>query len=395
MMVRAENRAKKDPAKGFGIILSTVVATVVLVSPVFALGALSELWRAEFSVPVIGVGYGVAAYRLSNGFLSPFVGRLVDRAGPWIGLTTSFCVISIGTFMIGTSRTSVLLFVGCAISGIANAIGQPSVNVLLARRASENLGISMGIKQSAQPLAATLAGGSVVVAEMYGWRSIFVIIGVTCVLLAAVFGALAYRRGRQSPAVNRRGVSRSALDSNVLGLTGAFGLVAIGNSVTLAYFVGYAVDGGMSVARAGLLLAIASTAAIVTRVGLGWMADRMVGRHWELCGGLVVTGGLGVFTMALGGEIFSIVGIILTLIGTWGFNGLFWFSLLKDSPLSAGSITGMVAPGASIGSSVGPVAFGWLTSLVGYSVSWLFVGVSVMLGAIMMVVFGRRRAYAS
>lgn len=73
----------------------------------------------------------------------------------------------------------------------------------------------------------------------------------------------------------------------------------------------------------------------------------------------------------------------------WGFNGLFWFSVVRTSPGATGTATGSVMPGGHIGGILGPVVFGLVAEGVSYSAAWSVLGVSAALGAVAMLL-GRR-----
>jgi hypothetical protein len=60
------------------------------------------------------------------------------------------------------------------------------------------------------------------------------------------------------------------------------------------------------------------------------------------------------------------VAVVVALGGIWGFNGVFWFALIKAFPGSPGAITGVVAPGALLGSTIGPILFGLIAENAGY-----------------------------
>jgi MFS family permease len=174
----------------------------------------------------------------------------------------------------------------------------------------------------------------------------------------------------------------------VLGV--AFGLSSVASATVPVFFVPAAFARGLSAETGGVVLAAASLAAILTRIGVGAVADRLARGHLYICTALLGLGSAGLAMLAVGGELLLPVAAIIALAGAWGFNGVFWYSLVRIRPAAPGKITGAVAPAGMIGGVVGPGAMGAVSELYSYSAGWWVLCVSTLLGTAVMAVGARR-----
>jgi len=178
----------------------------------------------------------------------------------------------------------------------------------------------------------------------------------------------------------------------LIALTIAFAF-ANGASVTVpVFYVSAAVAAGATQATAGTMLAAASIASILARLTLGVIADRLVDSHLMVCAGMLAAGGVGFGLLATGNEYLVVIGVLVALAGSWGFSGVFWFTLVRAHPDSAGTITGRIAPGALVANSFSPLLFGFVAERFSYSVGWSISGVFAMLAALGMVIGARMMA---
>jgi len=275
------------------------------------------------------------------------------------------------------------------IGGCSLALVQPAANRLLTVGVSaKGMGTAFGFKQAAPPVASTLAGLSVpLVAVTVGWRWSFVGVAVLAALMT--FWVRPVRRtARAAPARSERQAGdRTAL----LLLTVAFGLGTWSSSTVTTFFVISVVERGTSEVAAGIMLALAGALAVLTRVVAGFIADRVPANHLLGCAALVAVGGVGVWILSVAQSVpVQAAAVCLALVGTWGFNGVLWFALMKAYPGSPGAVTGSVAPGALIGSTLGPITFGLIAQNAGYSIAFQSVSIIALLTAIGFVDGNRR-----
>jgi MFS family permease len=349
--------------------------TVTTLLPVFLTGAMAVQLTEELAFGTVGLGLAVAAFRLGGASTSLFLGRLADRLGAMRTIRLSAVIAAVAALGIAVTVDGlVTLVIWLAIGGSALALAQPGANRLLtAVVAPAKLGTAFGFKQSAPPIAGLLAGVAVpLIAINVGWRWAFVLAAVAAISLAAVTSnpppkpkhvATTARPARQ-PLPNRLLLVLLAV---------GFGLGTSTSSAVTTFYVASAASAGSTPAFAGTVLAVASFAAIGARIVAGILSDRLVTGHLLLCAGLVGVGSGGVALLATGSATWMSVGLAIALMGNWGFNGVFWFALMRSHPDAPGRITGAVAPGGLLGSMLGPLAVGFLIDATSYPTAWLTV----------------------
>jgi MFS family permease len=354
--------------------------TVAYMLPVFLVGALAVPITAELGFGDVGLGSAVGVYYAAMALASIPLGRAVDRVGALRAMRLSAVASAIATLGIaalagGWPLLAFLLLFG----GIAGALGQPSSNRLLSRRVPpERLATAFGLKQSAPPIASLLAGLSVpAFATLLGWRAAFVAAGAAALLLAVAVGRPA-RPVRQVSA--GRDTTRLRDRPTLLALAVGLGCAFAANSSVLAFYVVAAVDAGTPEARAGILYATASLAAIASRVVAGLAVDRRSVRPLRLCTISMVCGAAGSVALAVPTPAVMAVAVVVALVGTWGFNSVFWYAAVSAYAETPGRVTGVLAP-AALGGTIGPILFGSIAAIRGYPTAWLTTAALALAGA--------------
>jgi MFS family permease len=347
--------------------------------PVFLVGALAVPITAELGFGDVGLGSAVGVYYAAMALASVPLGRAVDRIGALRSMRLSAVASAVATLGIaalagGWPLLAALLLLG----GVAGALGQPSSNRLLSRRVPpERLATAFGFKHSAPPIASLLAGLSIpVFATLFGWRAAFGTAGVAALLRVVAVG-------RPARPINQisadRDLARLRDRPTLLALALGLGCAFAANSSVLFYVVA-AVDAGTSEPHAGILYAIASLAAITSRVVAGLAVDRRGIRPLRLCTVSMACGAAGSLALAVPTPAVMAVAVVVALVGTWGFNSVFWFAAVSAYPESPGRVTGVLAP-AALGGTIGPVLFGAIAAARGYPTAWLTTAALALAGA--------------
>lgn len=375
-----------------GPTIAGALTSVVAVLPLFLAGALVVQIGGDFTFTASRLGVSVAVFWVANGLASVHLGRLTDRIGgsASVRLTgAASMVVLVG--LPATTRTWPVLLAWMVIAGLTHGLGQPAANRLLSDRVPRHRqGIAFGVKQAGVPLGSVIAGASVpLIAAQLSWRWAYLVAAVSAVVL---LGMVRPRRGAGRSTVTRRGGPREPLRDRglitLLAFVFAFGAGA-GNAVPM-FYVDAAVRAGSSPAFSGTMLAVASASAVAMRLVLGVVSDRMVSGHLRLCAVLLFGGTFGFGLLATGRTDLMAVGVVVTLVGAWGFNGVFWFALMRAFPEAPGAVTGAVQPGGSIGNIVAPLVLGTLADSLGYTATWLFGGSLGLAAALGMLVGARR-----
>jgi predicted MFS family arabinose efflux permease len=279
-------------------------------------------------------------------------------------------------------------FTTLALAMVLGAIGygfcSPTSNLIVMRLvAFGRQAFSFGIKQTA-PTAITMAGGLLIplIATRYGWRTV-VVLAVPALLLPVGFAVLwrPDRPGSESRPVGQRALLAGGGRRELVLLTCANGLGTFGMAGASGFGVRSLVEAGMDISRAGAALGVASAAALGVRVVGGWWLDRLSTRGNLALLGLVAIGAVGAVLMATGAPWVMVVGIVLSVSGSWSWPPLLLMKVLQRFPHAPGSASGHLQVGASIGAAGGPLAFGIVVQQTSYAAGWLMIVASAAIAA--------------
>ncbi len=368
-------------------------ATVVTLLPMFLTGALAVQLTEELAFGAVGLGVAVALHRAGAAATAPFLGRLSDHLGAARSIRIASVAAVVSSLGIAVAPGWAALAGWLTVAGASNALAQPAANRLLSNLVPlGRLGTAFGLKQSAPPIAALLAGVSVpLIGVTVGWRWAYVLVAVAS--LAVIFttrpppSRAAPRRsgrGTMPPLTGRR---------QLLVVTIAYAFGNLSNSAATTFYVDSAVRAGSSPAFAGTMLAIASLTAVGVRIVSGVVSDRMVSGHLRLCAVLLLAGATGCVGLAHPATWTTTAGIVVALAGTWGFQGVFWYALVRLYPDSPGRLTGAVFPGGLIGGTLGPSLFGLIADTQGRAPAWVAIGLVAVIAGVLM--FAGARGLAS
>ncbi|MGH8872720.1 MAG: MFS transporter [Acidimicrobiia bacterium] len=375
---------------------SALGLATVGVLPVFLAGALAVQLSAEFGYGPRGIGLSIAGFHIASTLSSIALGRLADRIG-WQrsvrigGLGCVLCLAALGG--LARSLPTVLLLLGLA--GLANALVQPSVNLLLARESPPHQrGLIFGLKQSAIPLATLIGGISVpVVALTIGWRWVFA--------LAAAIGAFVLLW--LPPADELRSHPRSETSARAPIPVGSLAPLVVlallgqtGASVLGSFVVASAVQIGMTEGNAGILLAAASVIGIASRVALGRAADRGLRLDLVPIASLLLVGSAGLALVAIQDEWAAIVGTTVAFAAGWGWPGLFNLLVVDRFAQAPATATSATQTGVYVGNGAGPLVFGVIAA-VSFPAAWLMSALLLLLAGSVAIgahVLDRNRARA-
>ncbi len=364
--------------------------------PVFLTGAVGVQLRASLDITAtaiglcMGVSFGVAAV------LSAPMGRLAQRLGPQrafrAGLTvTALAMIAIALF--AGSATSLAIFLG--IAGGANALNQPSANLLLASHVDpRRLGFALAVKQSGMPAAALVGGLAVpTVALTVGWEWAYAGAGV---LALVVLTMLPMDRVGVQPTRSSNGkAARPDMATSLLALYAAVGLLGALHAGAMTGFITSGAEAsGISPGVAGLVLSFGSATGIVSRLYQGWRVDRSGMLPIQRVILLYILGGLGALALAVDVPITYLLAPIPAFAFGWAWPGLFNLSVIRNNPSAPGAATGISQIGVFIGAAAGPALGGVIVDAGGYRWLWLTGAAALFIGSVL-AAFLRREIRAS
>src|SRR5690606_16811884 len=139
----------------------------------------------------------------------------------------------------------------------------------------------------------------------------------------------------------------------------------------------------------GLLLTLGSLVSISVRLGAGLIADRRSGGNIRVVAVMIFIGSLGFLMLASQQPALMVAGVVIAFGAGWGFHGLFWLAVVRNSPHAPGAPPGSRLPAGLYGGTVGPIGFGLLAESVSYRAAWLGCTVAAVLAALA-ILAGRR-----
>jgi len=368
---------------------TTLAAATVSALPVLLLGGLALLVRADLHFGELGLGIAIGAFFTASALVSLPAGAVSDRVGPAqsmaLGLVLTAATL-VGVAVLPTSLGGLLPWL--VVGGIANAFIQVGANHLLAVDVPlRQQGIAYGVKQSAVPLAAVLAGLSVpVIGLTVGWRAAYA--GGALVGLVVLWTIWRGVRGQErEDTTAERSADAPRLALAVLALGAGFGTTAA--NALAGFSVSSSVDAGMAQDVAGLLLTAGSLLGMASRITSGWIADRIGWGSLLLAAGLLAIGTVGYAGMAARPPAIALVPMtLLAFTGGWGYQGLILLAVARTNPGAPASAMAIVRIGPNTGAVVGPLAFGALVEAAGYQAAWAFAA-GASLAAVILVLLGR------
>jgi MFS family permease len=236
--------------------------------------------RAELDLSDVQLGLLGTAFLWVYAALSPMCGYLADRFGRSRAISVSLFVWSAITWATGQTRNFSQLITARAVMGISEAFYLPAALAMISERYGERRSLATGIHNSGVYLGLVLGGaGGGWIAQHYGWRVPFTILGLFGVAYLAVL--LPAMRGAAPPAavepVRFGGSVRELLQlPGYASMCAVFVTTSMANWTVYTWLALYLYERfQMSVAVAGAYTTYTYVASAAGIVGGGWLAARL------------------------------------------------------------------------------------------------------------------------
>ena len=214
------------------------------------------------------------------GFLTPFI-----RRSHLLGVAN--IVMGVGTLVTGLASGFPGLVVARTVTSVGSSAQHPLGASLLAGQFPKNRGTILALNSSVAnigSLLAPLAAGLLLL--VIGWRQIFLIVAVLCLMVGAAYFFLRDRvgGGLQPTSKRARLADSKASYLRVLGnrnimivaLVQMVGAAGGEGGVNQTYIGPHLVkDEGLSLTLAGLALSVFTLGSVVGPLGFGWLSDRI------------------------------------------------------------------------------------------------------------------------
>ena len=386
------------------VIISTLMITVAFGATYLVVVGLKPI-AAEFDWPRQIPSAGYAAALLGSGIGGILMGLWSDRRGMAGPALTGAIFVGVGLIAVSYSNSIVtflgaqFLFLGLLGNGTMFSPLLTNVTHWFDRR----MGIAVAVVSSGQSLAGAVwppLFGYLI--EQYGWRETMFGYGLFC--MATLLPLSMFMR-RPSPRMARGGAAadkatRAAqvgkVQDLVLGLkpNATFTLLClailgccVAMSMPMVHIVAYCSDLGFATARGTEMLSILLFCAFLSRIGYGWLADRIGGLKALLLGSSLQLLGLACFMYADTLESLYVVSIFYGL-GYGGIVPMYALIIRQLFPASqAGWRIGVIFLFGTTGMAGGGYLGGFIFDLTATYVLAFLTGVIFNLFNLILVVF--------
>lgn len=355
------------PHRAWPILAVLTAATLLTVTVEMLPSGLLPVMSADLGVSESAIGLLVSAWALTIAIVGIPLVRLTIRLPRTPLLAACLIVIAAANPLTATASSLPLALTGRILAATAHGLFWALVvsyvaSVITAERLGRALAIVL-----AGPTLAGLAGLPIAaaLADVVGWRAIFIGLSVALVMTAAVLWLILPQVPSTMPA-GGGGWDRSA--SRVIAVAIAGGLVLVGHFAVFTYLTALVTQlGRLPGATIPLMLLVFGVSGAVGIAGSGFASDRYP-RGAIVAAATLVTVGLAVLALSSGQPVVFIIGVAIWGIAVGAFPPILQTRVMRVStsafrPL-AGSIVVTVlnlgvAAGATLGGLVldhGPIA---------------------------------------
>jgi len=328
---------------------------------------------------------GFTIFFVTQGLVSPLVGRLVDRFGPRPVIPLGAVAMGLGFLLVSRMSGLLLFYAGYVIIGAGSAgMGIVPCSAFVSNWFRRKRGIAVGV------MAAGMGAGGLVMAPAvaqliatYGWRSAYLSMAIIiCALTIPLSLALVRTRpsdmglhpdGDESPPVAPGSDTSTDVDRQGLSLRQASGTIALyllgisffvsgfSNTGALHAPVPFLEDIGFPTATAAAALGTLGLGSAAGKVFFGWLCDRIPPRRAAGIGLGLQLAGIFVLLMIRADSPQSLIWAYALLLGFGIGSWLPTMSVLVSSTFGLafyGSIFGVIAFLESSGTALGPLFAG-------------------------------------
>jgi len=340
------------------------------------------------------------AFSLPYAITQPILGGLADAFGKTQLMTWSLVVLVVSAAIGALAPNLTVLFISRVVSGVmAGGVFPIAVAIAADLVAVERRQIAVGRMLGAAMLGNVLGSpASGMVADLIGWRGVFVGMGVLGVL--SVVAAIIGFRGLSSRAVARIDVraipaTYMAIFRNPLAKIcyGAVMIEAICLFGLFPYVAGLlAATGETRAAIAGLVIGGFGGGGVIYASSVSMLLGRL--GEWKLMigGGSLMSLALALVALRLPWPA-QAVDFVFVGLGFYMLHGVIQIYASELAPIARGSAMAMHSAAFFFGNAIGPVVYGWALPTVGLPVTVVTAAV-ILMGVALVCARKLRRTHA-
>lgn len=342
--------------------------SVVASFPLFFAGGFAVRLQDDLGITKSQFGLTIAAYFITSAVGSFVIGSLIDRFGTQAGFALAGIGGGVASVLVAVSQSFSMLALGLGLAGISNTSGQLAGNRVLANVPTKRQGLGFGAKQAAVPLGSFVAGAIIgTLGNGIDWRGAFIAYSIFAFATVLIIPDL---DGARADQVARRPVGADWPMLTVLAIAGFLG-GASGNGLAVLTVDFFSVAGFAERVGAAAL-AMGSAITIVTRTGIGWFAGRRNSSGFLELGFAMAIGAVGFVLLATGEGSVGILwaGAAIAFLGAWGWPGVMYYAVVKNSTTTPGTATGFVVTGVFTGGIAGAPVLAAIAERASYQAAW-------------------------
>jgi MFS family permease len=370
---------------GWVIVGGAFVVLLLAYGTQYAFGVFFAALLAEFHWSRASLSGAFSLYAFVYSGFGLVAGRLTDRWGPRVVIGAGGVLLGAG--LAGMSAVTAL-WQPYVLYGAVAALGMSTAyvpcNATVVRWFVRRRGLAVGVAS---------AGGSVGTFVVFGAAIFVALTGVACVM----------RRDPESLGLHPDGIAAPSSVGSLGGWTvreavrirefwmlfSVFGLTWTAIFIPLVHLVPLARDLGIAPLRAATLVSALGVAAVVGRLTMGWLSDRM-GRRVILAVALATQ--VASF-LALGRAATLPALVVATLLFgfSYGTVSVIFPAMVADffGRAHAGSLVGLIFGLAGPAAALGPVGAGWIYDRFGSYALACWISAALNLAALGLVTFTR------
>lgn len=308
----ARPAASSEFARGWRTVLMAALGVGLGVSGLltYNAGLFARDLAGEIGLSRTAFGAAFFGSTLAMAAAMPLVGRLIDRFGPRLVAIIGALMLASGFLALSQVRSVAAYALVMVLLGPLAAGSTPVPYTRAVSAAFDRArGLALGLTQVGIGIAAALVPPAIaLVIARQGWQHGFVALAALAAL--GVVPALLGLPGRPPQGAKPTGEGYASVRGSRLYRMqyAAFCAMAFAFAGMLSHFVPMLREAGMPVERAGALAGLIGGSVIVTRILVGWLADRIEPAWLGSASCLVCAGGCGL--LAVGGPAMAPVGAL-------------------------------------------------------------------------------------
>jgi MFS family permease len=384
------------------------LAVTVLIATVGGVG----MWSVVVALPVVQAEFGVSRAEASLAFTLTMIGaaiggvimgRLLDRAGILPVLLIGAALLAVGYVGAGHAGSFLTYAIAHAVIGFGSSMSLGPLMADISHWFVRRRGVAVTLTSAGNYVAGAVWPPIVqhFIASV-GWRATHAGIGIASAALVVLIALVAMRgRAPERGAVANADQAKNAtgaLGLSLFSLQVLLSVAAVGCCVAMSMpqvqIVAYCGDLGYGVARGAEMLSLMMASGIVSRIGSGFIADRVGGLRTLLLGSVLQGTALLLYLFYNG--LVSLY-VVSALFGLFQGGIIPCYAIIVREyfpPQQAGARLGFILMASMFGMALGGWLSGWIFDLTGsYAAAFVNgLGFNALNGAIVLWLLYRRRA---